>query len=679
MNLYQNKNEYEILDASRNNSNMSNSYLRYPLESNPNQPLQKTNYKDWVNMCKGNPGGFLLSDEQYVAIVGTVISKLLGFVPVVGDILSFLADTYWPKIAGQEVDTRVWAGLIRHTANLISVENYQDALIKATTNLMGLYGALNVYNRFLADWKKSGMVFNGTLADELRKQMSTLHLMFTQTIIRDFSQPGYQAILLPSYTSAANLHLLLLRDIEIYGKELGFSQQVLDSYYRELILFTKEYTTHCVDTYNAALNAQKQKGWIAFNHYRRNMTLTVLDVITLFPSYDARKYPADKKDVKKLSKTELTREIYTAFLETSPNQTVEIMEASLTRDPHIFTWIKRLDFWTDTLYPDNKFLSANRNGFSYTNSSTVQESIVYGDSGFGSTLTHAIPINSNIYKVSITDTRSIPNRIPQVDFHKMDGTLTSYSSGIKLPPEELRTTFFGFSTNENTPNQPNSSDYTHILTYMKTGIISGGAPKRVSLAWAHKSVNPYNQIFTDDITQVPAVKSSLLNVQAKVIKGPGHTGGDLVALINNNLQAGRMDITCKTSNFNESERRYGLRIRYAANNSFSIYVSYVSSEGSIRQTSRIIESTFSRPNNIIPTDLKYDEFKYNEAFDAILPVRLSPNQSTTISIYQTNALPANQLIIDRIEFIPITQSVLDYTEKQNLEKSQKTVNNLFVS
>ncbi|MEB9553512.1 hypothetical protein P4J60_26470 [Bacillus cereus] len=40
MNLYQNKNEYEILDATPNYSNMVNAYSRYPLANNPQVPLQ---------------------------------------------------------------------------------------------------------------------------------------------------------------------------------------------------------------------------------------------------------------------------------------------------------------------------------------------------------------------------------------------------------------------------------------------------------------------------------------------------------------------------------------------------------------------------------------------------------------------------------------------------------------
>ncbi|WP_198090503.1 insecticidal delta-endotoxin Cry8Ea1 family protein [Bacillus wiedmannii] len=668
MNQYNNTNN-EIIDASTKRS------PQYPLANNPQNSIKTTNYKDWINMCEGNAEAFFLTDEQMVSIVGAAISKLLGFVPVVGDILSFLADTYWPKIAGQEVDTRVWAGLIRHTANLIDNREAEKVIGQATTNLMSLYGALGVYNRFLEQWKQNEKSF-ANLADEVRTQMSALHLLFTTKIISDFTLHGYESILLPSYASAANLHLLLLRDIAIYGERLGFDPKVLQAYHDEQVLFTRQYTAHCINTYNLTLNAQKPRGWVAFNQYRRDMTLTVLDLIALFPSYDTHKYPVDKKNVKKLSTTEFTREIYTALIEPNPNKTVEGMEASLTRTPHLFTWIKRLDFYTNTLYPDLRYLSANRIGFSYTNSSTIQQSGIYGDSGFGSNLTHQLPINPNIFKSSITDTRSPSNQITKMDFYKTDGTQASYNSGITPTPGDLRTTFFGFSTNENTPNQPSINDYTHFLTYMKTDVISGGAPKRVSLAWAHKSVNLNNQIFTDDITQVPAVKSNVLNTQAKVIKGPGHTGGDLVAITSDGVLSGRMEIQCKASVFNEPERRYGLRIRYAANSILTVNASYTS-QGNTRSITFTTESTFT--GNTIPTDLKYENLKYKEPFDAILPMRLTSNELTNITIQPQNMSSNQLLIIDRIEFIPITSTVLGDTEKQNLEKVQKAVNDLFTN
>ncbi|AKR13106.1 hypothetical protein AC241_31095 (plasmid) [Bacillus thuringiensis] len=679
MNSYQNTNEYEILDASPSYSNMTNSYPRYPLANNRQGSMKNTNYKDWLAMCEGNAEGLFLTDEQMVSIVGAAISKLLGFVPVVGDILSSLADTYWPKIAGQEADTRVWAGLIRHTANLIDNRDVDRVIGQATANVMSLYAALGVYNRFLEQWKSPVKPYAG-LADEIRAQMSTLHLLFTTKIISDFTIQGYESILLPSYANAASLHLLLLRDISIYGEKLGFDSKTLQAYHNEQVKFTTDYTAHCIKTYNLNLNAQKSKGWVAFNQYRRDMTLTVLDLIALFPSYDTHRYPADEKNVKKLSNTELTREIYTALTESSPSKTVEAMEESLTRGPHLFTWPKRLDFWTFNynMYPDTRYLSANRIGFSYTNSSEIEDSGIYGSPTFGTVLTHQIPLNSNVYRTSITDTTAVPNQVTKMDFYKIDGTNASYNSNITPVPANLRTTFFGFSSDANRPpNQPTVQDYNNILSYIKTDII-GGHQARVSFAWTHKGVNPNNQILTDNVTQVPAVKSSLLNAPARVIKGPGHTGGDLVALLNNGTQAGTMQIQCKTGSFTETSRRYGIRMRYAANNAFTVSLSYTLQGGNPIGITFGTERTFSRTNNIIPTDLKYEEFKYKE-YNQIITMNSPQNTIVTINIRQLNPSSNDQLIIDRIEFIPITQSVLDYTEEQNLETAQAVVDNLFTN
>ncbi|MBZ8126079.1 delta endotoxin C-terminal domain-containing protein, partial [Bacillus thuringiensis] len=90
------------------------------------------------------------------------------------------------------------------------------------------------------------------------------------------------------------------------------------------------------------------------------------------------------------------------------------------------------------------------------------------------------------------------------------------------------------------------------------------------------------------------------------------------------------------------------------------------------------ERTFSRTNNIIPTDLKYEEFKYKE-YNQIITMNSPQNTIVTINIRQLNPSSNDQLIIDRIEFIPITQSVLDYTEEQNLETAQAVVDNLFTN
>ncbi|OUB93608.1 hypothetical protein BK784_22105 [Bacillus thuringiensis serovar medellin] len=53
MNYCQNQNEYEILDASPNATNMSNTNPSYPLANDSQAAMKKMNYKDWLNMFEG--------------------------------------------------------------------------------------------------------------------------------------------------------------------------------------------------------------------------------------------------------------------------------------------------------------------------------------------------------------------------------------------------------------------------------------------------------------------------------------------------------------------------------------------------------------------------------------------------------------------------------------------------
>ncbi|WP_237982500.1 delta endotoxin C-terminal domain-containing protein [Bacillus thuringiensis] len=112
--------------------------------------------------------------------------------------------------------------------------------------------------------------------------------------------------------------------------------------------------------------------------------------------------------------------------------------------------------------------------------------------------------------------------------------------------------------------------------------------------------------------------------------GPGHTGGDLVALLSDVFGNSRMSIECKTGNFTGTSRRYGLRIRYAANNAFTATVSYLL-DGTQFGAAFTTERTFSRPNKIIPTDLKYEEFKYKE-YNQVFTMDLPPNTTIDIAI-----------------------------------------------
>lgn len=122
-----------------------------------------------------------------------------------------------------------------------------------------------------------------------------------------FSVPGYKILLLPVYTQAANLHLVMAQDAERYGIQWEMTQQTIDFYYKEQREKAVKYAGYCVKWYKEGLDSLKKSSagdWIKYNRYRREMTLSVLDYVALFSAYDLRIYPIK-------TTPQLTREIYT--------------------------------------------------------------------------------------------------------------------------------------------------------------------------------------------------------------------------------------------------------------------------------------------------------------------------------------------------------------------------------
>ncbi|MED3069733.1 insecticidal delta-endotoxin Cry8Ea1 family protein [Bacillus thuringiensis] len=185
MNSYQNKNEYEILDASRNNSNMSNRYPRYPLANDPQASMQTTNYKDWLTMCKGTPAPFA-SFSRLRNVGGSIVGIGLGMIPGIGPLLEFLLPFLWPE---DSEDNAIWKELMKEVSDLIQQELTTDKINEATAALKGLREQLGIYNRALATWLNNST--RETLADQIRKMMNNLHLLFTGSIRGTATIPSF--------------------------------------------------------------------------------------------------------------------------------------------------------------------------------------------------------------------------------------------------------------------------------------------------------------------------------------------------------------------------------------------------------------------------------------------------------------------------------------------------------
>ncbi|MED3069510.1 delta endotoxin C-terminal domain-containing protein, partial [Bacillus thuringiensis] len=200
----------------------------------------------------------------------------------------------------------------------------------------------------------------------------------------------------------------------------------------------------------------------------------------------------------------------------------------------------------------------------------------------------------------------------------------------------------------------------------------------VAHGWTHKSLNRENIIEANQISQIPAVKSYYLqnyltNAYTYVIKGT-HTGGDLIRFLRtksdwNAVSAGggiRLIINNKTAG-----QSYRIRFRYAADKAsfFSVFL-YPGGWNSNRFVA--LEKSYSGNYD----DLKYSDFKFAEI---ITP----PTPSSQIQMdveMQANSFQSDvNVILDKIEFIPIDTTTLEYEGERNLEKTKNAVNDLFIN
>ncbi|WP_103571087.1 insecticidal delta-endotoxin [Bacillus thuringiensis] len=442
--------------------------------------------------------------------------------------------------------------------------------------------------------------------------------------------------------------------------------------------YTKIYTNYCTETYKVGLNTLKnEKGmtWNIYNAYRREMTLTVLDPVALFQKYIL--ILQHKMDMH----FELTREIYTDAINLEGaliHKELDTLENLLTRKPSLFTWLHRMDFWTTVKTGGvlSNFLSGIQNFYRLTNSNTSIASSIYGNTNGKKEEPITLLAGYFIYKLSIAHYWSVILRTPVIGIKSIDFFVTRSNSNTPLRYNsggafDFTTTILQFESCNKithptcTPVAPTPEIYSHILSYNKLYNTEQGISQAATYAfgWTHNSVDFTNTVKSKEITQIPSVKASYISTESQVIQGPGHTGGDLIKL------GTRMELNVVFER--PLANNYRIRIRYASKGINSLRI-----DGFWLSTKTVnTEATFTDLNL---TNLKYENFKYIDINPTIYKDNILAEPINKLYLENLTSTPGNVLIIDKIEFIPITQAVLDYTEKQNLEKLQKELNNLFI-
>nr|ACF37208.1 delta-endotoxin [Bacillus thuringiensis] len=679
-----NQNEYEIIDMAPSTS-VSNDSNRYPFASDPTNALQNMNYKEYLRMSEGYDSEYsgspevLISERDAVktaiSLVGTILGKL--GVPLVGPIVSLystLIDVLWPGGKSQ------WEIFMEQVEALINQKIAEYARAKALAELEGLGNNYQLYLTALEEWQENPS--STRVLRDVRNRFEILDSLFTQ-YMPSFRVTGYEVPLLSVYAQAANLHLLLLKDASIFGEEWGFSTTAINNYYNRQMSLIAQYSDHCVQWYRTGLDRLKgsnAKQWVEYNRFRREMTLSVLDIMTLFPMYDMRTYPME-------TKAQLTREVYTdpigaigaqgSWYDSAPS--FNTLESTFIRGKHLFDFITRLSIYTGrSSFSASNYLkkwighqissqpiggSIQTQTYGTTSGSSVIATQQIGFTGFDvyktlSTAGVLFAYTSKYYGVSKVVFDAIyPDNKYKTTFTYNPGSegigAQEKDSEVELPPETL--------------DQPNYEAYSHRLNYV-TFIRNPDVPV---FSWTHRSADRTasrnNFIYATKISQIPINKASRTSGGAVWNFQEGlYNGGPVMKLSGSGSQVINLRVATDAKG---ASQRYRIRIRYASDRAGKFTISSRSPENPATYSASIAYTNTMSTN----ASLTYSTFAYAESG----PINLGiSGSSRTFDISITKEAGAANLYIDRIEFIPVNTL---FEAEEDLDVAKKAVNGLFTN
>ncbi|MBT2576145.1 hypothetical protein J7E43_01580 [Bacillus sp. ISL-8] len=660
MNSYQSKNEYEILDASRNNSTMSNRYPRYPLAKDPHTSMQNTNYKDWLDMCTNNnlipiePVDFtwqnvLVSVFAIAAAVGSLLAapitggtSLVTGAAIMAAILPLTFPANTDSVPDQLMDA---------TQDLVRREIDQYVRNRANSELLSLRAQLDSFKGLFDYWRANRDNPNATFTVSQRFTAVHNNLIGAMAL---FKIERYEVLLLPVYVQAARLHLLHLRDGITYADEWQLADPTHatnagDYVYSEFKKYSAEYADHCETIIKKELDdikANPQRTWKDYNQYRRLMTLAVSDIVAEFSTYDPRLYKGG------INREILTRKIYTDPVNFSPGPSIADDENNYTVPP---SPVRRLV--GSTLFssqtpanPDEEgeFIG-NRNRYLGLEGGEPFDGPLIGNSTNRS-IQAGIPTTESVYEVGVMGRSGSP-RILGLKW----GSLTDFQQ-FSAGGDVYNLVMNRVSVPTTNGKPVNYFNFTHRLS----DII---LPKKgSSFAWTHVEVNPTgNYLSTNQINLISATKFSKAPYQ--ILKGPGFIGGDLALIINTG-------ISYKFNFKSSSSASFRIRLRYAAAGSRP----EAGGRAYFRLGNYASPETPWASTGFNSSNVKYNQFKVFELFGTAENITAN---NLEIIVYKD--LSTNDFYLDRLELIPMTGIPTEYNEPQKLETAKKAVTDLFTN
>nr|WBY50523.1 Cry1Gb-9E [synthetic construct] len=605
--------------------------------------------------CLNNPESEILNvaifSSEQVAEIHLKITRLIleNFLP--GGSFAFgLFDLIWGIFNEDQ-----WSAFLRQVEELINQRITEFARGQAIQRLVGFGRSYDEYILALKEWENDPD--NPASKERVRTRFRTTDDALL-TGVPLMAIPGFELATLSVYAQSANLHLALLRDAVFFGERWGLTQTNINDLYSRLKNSIRDYTNHCVRFYNIGLG---NLNVIRPEYYRfqRELTISVLDLVALFPNYDIRTYPIP-------TKSQLTREIYTDPI-ISPGAQAGYTLQDVLREPHLMDFLNRLIIYTGEYRGIRHWagheVESSRTGMMtnirfplYGTAATAEPTRFITPSTFpGLNLfyrTLSAPIfrdepGANIiirYRTSLVEGVGFiqPNNGEQL--YRVRGTLDSLD---QLPLE----------------GESSLTEYSHRLCHVRFAQSLRNAEPldyaRVPMfSWTHRSATPTNTIDPDVITQIPLVKAYELSSGATVVKGPGFTGGDVIRRTNiGGFGAIRVSVTGPLT------QRYRIRFRYASTIDFDFFVT--------RGGTTINNFRFTRTMN------RGQESRYESYRTVEFTTPFNFTQSQDIIRTSIQGLSGNgEVYLDRIEIIPVNPT---FEAEYDLEKAQKAVNALFTS
>ncbi|WP_309567295.1 insecticidal delta-endotoxin Cry8Ea1 family protein, partial [Bacillus thuringiensis] len=276
----------------------------------------------------------------------------------------------------------------------------------------------------------------------------------------------------------------------------GFDAATINSRYNDLTRLIGNYTDHAVRWYNTGLErvwGPDSRDWIRYNQFRRELTLTVLDIVSLFPNYDSRTYP-----IRTVS--QLTREIYTnPVLENfdgSFRGSAQGIEGSI-RSPHLMDILNSITIYTDAhrgeYYWSGHQIMASPVGFSGPEFTFP----LYGTMGNAAPQQRIVAqLGQGVYRTlsSTLYRRPFNIGINNQQLSVLDGTEFAYGTSSNLPSAVYRKSGTVDSLDEIPPqnnNVPPRQGFSHRLSHVSM-FRSGFSNSSVSIirapmfSWIHR-------------------------------------------------------------------------------------------------------------------------------------------------------------------------------------------------